>query len=122
MNTHRDLIVWKESMLLVSLLYQCIESFPKEELYGISSQIRRAAVSVPANISEGAARQHPREYLQFLRISLGSLSELETLLLIAKDLNYLDADCHEEIQKKIKRIMIMLSALIRSLNQKLLKS
>ncbi len=109
-------------MLLVSLLYQCIESFPKEELYGISSQIRRAAVSVPANISEGAARQHPREYLQFLRISLGSLSELETLLLIAKDLNYLDADCHEEIQKKIKRIMIMLSALIRSLNQKLLKS
>lgn len=122
MNTHRDLIVWKESMLLVSLLYQCIESFPKEELYGISSQIRRAAVSVPANISEGAARQHPREYLQFLRISLGSLSELETLLLIAKDLNYLDADCHEEIQKKIKRIMIMLSALIRSLNQKLLKT
>lgn len=119
MKTHRNLVVWNESMNLVSSLYKCTKSFPKEESFGLSSQIRRAGVSVPVNISEGAARKYTGEYLQFLRISLGSLSELETLLLIAKDQDFLDRDCHDEIQKQITRIMIMLSALIKSLSQKL---
>jgi four helix bundle protein len=118
MKTHRDLAVWNESMNLVVSIYSLTRSFPKEEMYGLTSQIRRAVVSVPANISEGAARKYTKEYLNFLRISLGSLSELETLVLIAWQLNYLKNEDHQFVSSQIKRITILLSGLIKSLEQR----
>jgi len=89
--THKDLDVWKLSMELVEKVYAVTKSFPKEEQYVLSSQIRRSAISVPSNIAEGAARKGNKENLQFLYISLGSLSELETQILISKRINILDS-------------------------------
>jgi len=89
MGTHKQLEVWKNSVRLTIDVYQKTNGFPKHEQFGLTCQIRRAAVSVPANISEGAARLHPKEFAYFLRVSFGSLSELETLLLISAELCYL---------------------------------
>ena len=88
-SIHHNLLAWKESMKLVGDVYQLTQSFPREELYGLTNQIRRAAVSIPSNIAEGAARTGQKEFVQFLNIAKGSLSELETQLLIAQDLQYL---------------------------------
>ena len=82
---HKELDAWKKSMELVKVVYQLSENFPKEEQFGIISQMRRASVSVPVNIAEGAARNYDKEFIQFLYISLGSLSELETLFLISSE-------------------------------------
>lgn len=90
--THRDLVAWQETMALVETVYRETATFPKEENYGLTTQIRRCAVSVPSNIAEGAARNSSREYVQFLGISCGSLSELETQLELAKRLGFLKAD------------------------------
>ena len=89
-RNHKDLEVWKKSMDLVSNIYKSTESFPNKELYGLTNQIRRAAVSIPSNIAEGAARNSKKEFIQFLYISLGSLSELETQIIIASRLEYLN--------------------------------
>jgi len=89
-KNHKDLEVWKKSMYLVSNIYKITESFPNKELYGLTNQIRRAAVSIPSNIAEGAARNSKKEFIQFLYISLGSLSELETQIIIASRLEYLN--------------------------------
>jgi four helix bundle protein len=89
MKTHKDLEVWKESIELVKQIYETTKEFPKEEIYGLTSQIKRCAVSIPANIAEGAARRTRKEFINFLYISLGSLSELETLLLVAKEVKIL---------------------------------
>ena len=88
-KNHKDLEVWKKSMDLVSNIYKITESFPNKELYGLTNQIRRAAVSIPSNIAEGAARNSKKEFIQFLYIALGSLSELETQIIIANRLEYL---------------------------------
>ena len=80
MKTHKDLEVWKNSIDLVVLIYSLTSTFPKEELFCLSSQIRRAAVSVPSNISEGAARNQKKEFIRFLQISMGSLAEVDTQL------------------------------------------
>jgi len=85
-KNHKDLEVWKKSMDLVSNIYKITEPFPNKELYGLTNQIRRAAVSVPSNIAEGAARSSKKEFIQFLYIALGSLSELETQIIIANSL------------------------------------
>ena len=87
---HKKLDAWKYSMDLVERIYKITSSFPKSEVYGLTSQIRRSAVSVPSNIAEGAARDSNKEYHRFLNISLGSLSELETQLMIAVRLNYIN--------------------------------
>ncbi len=89
-QNHKDLEVWKKSMDLVSNIYKITESFPSKELYGLTNQIRRAAVSIPSNIAEGAARNSKKEFIQFLYIALGSLSELETQIIIANRLEYLN--------------------------------
>ncbi|MFQ6609499.1 MAG: four helix bundle protein [Fidelibacterota bacterium] len=85
-KTHKDLDVWKKAILLVSDIYKLTQSFPSEERYGITSQMRRAAISIPSNIAEGAARNSSKEFVQFLYISLGSIAELDTQLEIAKRL------------------------------------
>ena len=84
LRNHKDLKVWEKSIDLAEEIYKITKNFPKEELYGITSQIRRAAVSISANIAEGAARNSNKEFIQFLYIALGSLSELETELIISK--------------------------------------
>lgn len=89
MKTHKDLNVWKKSIDLVTEIYKTTREFPREELYGLTAQLRRSAISVPSNIAEGAARKNNREFVHFLYISLGSLSELETQMIIAKNLNYI---------------------------------
>jgi four helix bundle protein len=86
---HKDLEVWKLSINFVTSIYKKTNSFPKEEIYGLTSQIRRAAVSIPSNIAEGAARRNKTEFRQFLYIALGSAAELETQLIISGNLNFL---------------------------------
>ena len=88
-RTHKDLEIWQRSINLVEKIYTITQSFPQVEIYGLISQIRRAAVSIPSNIAEGAARQTNKEFIQFLYIALGSLSETETLLMIAERLGYI---------------------------------
>jgi len=91
-HTHRDLLAWREAMDLVEAVYRDTTTLPKEEMFGLTAQIRRAAVSIPSNIAEGAARNSPGELLQFLGIACGSLAELETQLELAIRLGYLTAD------------------------------
>lgn len=99
--THKDLDVWKLGIELVENIYSVTNSFPREKIYGLTSQIRRAAVSISSNIAEGAARNSKKEFIQFLYIGLGSLSELETQLIIAQKLGYL---CESELFKSIELI------------------
>ena len=115
MKTHKDLEVWKKSISLVTILYKLTKSFPKDELYGLIQQIRRSAVSVPSNIAEGAARNHKTEYIQFLYIALGSLSELETQCLIRKNLEYVNDQNYNSINDAIQEIRRMLLGLIKHL-------
>lgn len=89
MRKHQELRVWQETMDLVETIYAQTAAFPNHELYGLTNQMRRCAVSVPSNIAEGAARGSTQEFIRFLHISQGSLSELETQLLIAQRLNYI---------------------------------
>src|ERR1039457_2346892 len=119
MGTHKDLEVWKNSRGLVKDVYKQTLTFPKDEIYGLTSQIRRAVVSVPTNISEGSARNLPKEFHYFLRISFGSLAELETLLLLAIDLEYLKEENFLPINSRIKLITSQLSGLMHSVNNRI---
>ena len=112
MKSHKDLDVWKLSMELVYSIYTTTQGYPKEEVYGLTSQIRRSAISIPSNVAEGAARKGRNEFVQFLYIALGSCAELETQLLIAKNLGYLT---DEEHFTQIRRIRFMLLGLIKKL-------
>lgn len=99
MKTHKDLDIWKRGIEFVENIYKATAGFPKEELYGLTSQMRRSAVSYPSNIAEGAARFSKKEFVRFLYISLGSLSELETQMIIASKLDYIEVrDLLEEIE------------------------
>ena len=122
MKTHKDLDVWKDSIELVVKIYQITKMFPKEELYGLTNQIRRAAVAVPANISEGSARNYSKEFIRFLRIAQASLSEFETLLLISSRLNYLDSEMFQSIQGRVYKINAQLTGLIKAITRKPLPS
>jgi len=114
-KTHKDLDVWKKAIDLVKEVYEKVVGFPKHEQFGLVSQIRRAAISVPSNIAEGAARNSRKEFIQFLYIALGSMSELETQLIIAKELNYIDSS---DLIDKLTQVRRMLLALIKSLKAK----
>lgn len=116
MNTHKDLNVWKLSLELVTEVYQFSKKLPKDEQFGIVAQMRRASVSVPANIAEGAARQSTREFIRFLYISKGSLSELETLLYVTRNLYQEDIT---KLEAGITSLIKMLVRLIVSLRNKL---
>ena len=112
MKTHMDLDVWKLSIEVVKDIYEITKSFPKEEVFGLTSQIKKAAISIPSNIAEGASRQTNKEFIQFLYISLGSASELETQLIIARELGFIDVDNMEIINGKIENIKKMITGLI----------
>jgi four helix bundle protein len=113
---HKDLDVWKKGIDLVADIYHVTEAFPRSEIYGLTNQLRRAIVSVPSNISEGAARNSDKEFIQFLYIALGSLSESETQVIIAARLNYIKEA--ESLLLEIQILRKMLTGLIRYLKDK----
>ena len=113
LKSYKDLTVWQKSMELVKRIYMLTSEFPQSEIYGLVTQMRRAAVSIPSNIAEGYSRKSLKEYLQFLRISYGSSRELETQLIIAKDL-YKKADYHSA-DLLLEEILKMLNVMIRKL-------
>ena len=117
MHNFKQLQVWKKSMELVKSVYPLTEFFPKLEKFGLISQMQRAVVSVPANIAEGSAKSSDKDFCRFLEIATGSLFELETLVLLATDLNYLDTQVSEKIQTEINEIQKM----IYGFKQKLIK-
>jgi four helix bundle protein len=117
-RAHKKLDVWRESVALATHLYQVTEKFPKTEIYGLTSQMRRAAVSIPSNIAEGAARASSKEFAQFLNIAGGSLSELDTQLEIAGNLRYLSGDEKQIIDQKIGSIAQKLAGLINNIKKK----
>lgn len=115
MNTHENLQVWKESLDFVKDIYALTREFPDSERYSLVSQMRRAAVSVPTNIAEGAARRSRKEYLQFLYISRGSLSEIDTLLQITLSLKIVEPTDYERVKEKSDLIGRLFTGLIKSL-------
>jgi len=114
---HKKLDVWKKAIDLVQKIYDLTKTFPKNEDYSLTNQMRRAAISVPSNISEGAARQTKKEFIQFLHTAQGSLSELDTQLEIAIRLGYLKEDRLSEVSLLTNDIDKMLTGLIKSLRR-----
>jgi len=117
-KTYRDLIVWKKSMSLVTQIYQLTKTFPREELYGLVSQTRRCAVSVPSNIAEGYGRKSTDDYIRFLQIAISSLYEIQTQIEIALNLRYLTNDKFQSLYESTREIERMLSSLIRKVRGK----
>ena len=115
-KSFKDLEIWKRSITLVVDIYEATKSLPKEEMYGLTSQLRRAAVSLPSNISEGFARLHKKEYRQFLYTSLGSCAELTTQIIIVSRLGYLDSNKTDKLLTEIDEISKMTMSLIKKLN------
>lgn len=111
-GTYRDLIVWQKAMELVYVVYEATQSFPKHELYGLVSQMRRAAVSIPSNVAEGKGRSSDRDFLLFLQHSRGSLHELETQILIAEHLGYVDAIKAAKLQDLAREVGRLLMGLM----------
>ena len=116
---YRDLNVWQKAMDLVVICYRVCEQFPRTEMYGLCSQLQRAAVSVPANIAEGHGRQSTREYLHHVSISYGSLMELETHVAIAQRLGYISENSTKPLFDLTREVGRMLNGLMQSLRQKL---
>jgi len=114
---HKKLDLWKKAVDLVQQIYALTKTFPKNEDYSLTNQMRRAAISVPSNIAEGAARQTKKEFIQFLHMSQGSLSELDTHLEIAIRLGYLSDDQSKESSEIMQNVDRMLSGLIKSLKK-----
>jgi four helix bundle protein len=112
---HKKLDVWNAAVELTSAIYRMAKGFPREERFTLVDQLHRAALSVPSNIAEGAARQTKKEFVNFLHMAQGSLSEMDTQLEIAKRLGYLTKEQWEQLDEHIARIDKMLSGLIRSL-------
>ena len=115
-KSYKELIVWQKSMKLVTMIYEISKTFPDDERFGLISQMRRCSVSIPSNIAEGWGRLSRKNYIQFLRISRGSLYELETQILITKQLNYIIDS--EIVENLIIEISKMLNSLIRKLEEK----
>ena len=114
-NSYKDLIVWQKSFDLVRQIYQLTDNFPKMEIYGLTSQMRRAAISIPFNIAEGFVRKHTKEFSQFVSIAFGSGAELETQLLLAKDLKFIEEKEFNKLNHLLQEIMKMLNSLLYKL-------
>jgi four helix bundle protein len=118
MKSHKDLDVWNKGIDLVTMIYNITRRFPKDELYSLTNQIRRAAISIPSNIAEGAARKHSKEFIHFLYISLGSISELETQIIISENLKYSQYSDSLKLQNELTELRKMILGLIRYLENK----
>ena len=115
-NTHHDLDVWKRSISYVTIIYELTETFPSEERFGLISQIRRSAISIPSIVAEGAARRSDKGFLQFLYISLGSVAELETQLIISNNLKFMESS--DQLLSELNEIKKMTLGLIKYVKSK----
>ncbi len=118
MKTYREFIVWQKSMRFVTEIYQVTRKFPESEMYGLVSQMRRSAVSIPSNIAEGYGRKATADFLRFLHIALGSLFELQTQIEVSLNLKYLERINFDGLFEKSREIERMLTSLIRKLRVK----
>ncbi|GIK61623.1 MAG: four helix bundle protein [Ignavibacteriota bacterium] len=115
MRDFRKLKVWEKAHAITLKIYKVTEKYPREELYGLTSQIRRACVSIPTNIAEGCVRSSDADFSRFLYIALGSTSELEYLILLSMDLKFINAELHIELNNEINEIKKMLISMIQKL-------
>ncbi len=115
MKTYEELIVWQKAINLVSMIYNNTKDFPKEEIYGLTNQIRRASVSIPSNIAEGFSRNSKNDFKRFLKISIASLFEVQTQLEISKNLQFISEANYKIIFDATREIEAMLASLIRKL-------
>jgi four helix bundle protein len=119
-RSYKDLIVWQKSIIFVNMIYEASNNFPKSEQFGLTNQIRKAAVSIPSNIAEGYGRKFGKEYLHFLRIATGSLYEVETQLIIASNLKYVTEEkltIIEALSTEISKMLHVLSNKIKENNK-----
>jgi len=114
-RNYRDLLVWQKGVAFVKDVYLATKRFPSDERFGLTNQMRRAAVSIPSNIAEGHARQHRKEFRQFLHITLGSLAELDTQLIVARDLEYISDEEVAGLGDKLTELRKMTCGLIAKL-------
>ena len=114
---YKELEVWKEAIKLVTNLYNITNNYPKEEIYGITNQIRRCVISVPSNIAEGVVKHSDKETLRFLDIALGSLAELDTQMIISEQLGYIKS--YEAIEQQISKVNALLNGLVKYYNKQL---
>jgi four helix bundle protein len=117
-KSYRDLRVWQDALTLAASCYRLTHNFPKEEMFGLTSQIRRSVASIPANIAEGHGRESTRTFIQYLRIAQGSLKELETHLMLAERIGLSDGAAIEPYMAQCESIGKMIRSLIRSLQQR----
>lgn len=115
MKTFRDLFIWQKSMSLVTQTYQFTQNFPKEELFGLTSQIRRSAISLPSNIAEGYGRDGNKEFFRFINITISSLFEYQTQIEIAKNINYLNENEFKKIYEETRELEAMLISFSKKL-------
>jgi four helix bundle protein len=118
MSNFRNLLVWQKSMSLTTKIYNSTKQFPKEEIFGLTSQIRRSSISIPSNIAEGFARDSNKEYLRFLNISIGSLFEMQTQLEIAKNIQYLNEEEFNNLYENSREIERMLVSFISKIKER----
>jgi len=114
-KSFRDLNIWHKGIDLVKNVYKESQNFPREEIYGLTNQLRRAAISIPSNIAEGHIRQHRTEFRQFLSVALGSLAELETQVVISKELNYISDETLRNLIEQVHSLGRMIRGLIKKL-------
>ena len=112
-KSHKDLKVWQRSLEFVTVIYTLTNNFPQSEKFGLTNQIRRSAVSIPSNIAEGSARNHDKEFIQFLYIALSSASELDTQIRISVNLEFLNKEKSKELLEELDSISKMIQGLIR---------
>ena len=115
MKDFRQLKVWEKSHQLALSVYKATKEFPKEELYGLTSQIRRASMSIPTNIAEGCGRNTDKEFARFLQIAMGSASETEYQLILARDLEFLPTNSYEKLHSEVEEVKRMLASLLKTL-------
>jgi len=118
MRTHKDLDIWKEGIELVKLVYKLTADFPDSEKFGLVSQMRRCVISIPSNLAEGAARSGKKEFMQFCYIALGSLSELETQIIISKELEFINSENYLKLSEQVDTIRKKLLNFIKYLKGK----
>lgn len=116
-NGFKDLLAWQKAVQLATLIYKCTDDFPSKEIYGLTSQMRRASVSISSNIAEGYRRKNPKEYAHFVKIAFGSASELETQLIIAENIGYLSKQSKDLIEPLLSESLRLLNGLTDYLNK-----
>jgi four helix bundle protein len=117
MKDFRNLQVWEKSHKLTLLIYKTVSLFPSDEKYGLISQIKRASASIPTNIAEGCGRESDKDFARFLQIAMGSASEVEYLVILSKDLNYLDTETSNLLIESTQEIKKMLASLLKTLRK-----